>query len=104
MTMATQPLVSITVFCQHQGVDLTFVHALHERGLITVIAESEQQFVAEDTLPRLEQFARMHYELDINLEGIEAISHMLERMEDMQQDVRALRERLRLYEGTDFGE
>lgn len=104
MNMATQQLVSIAVFCQHQGVELTFVHALHERGLITVIAESEQQFVAEDALPRLEQFARMHYDLDINLEGIEAISHLLERMERMQDDVRALRERLRLYEGTDPGE
>ena len=33
-----------------------------------------------------------------NLQGIEAISHLLERMDEAQRDLRALRERLRLYE------
>ena len=50
-------------------------------------------------LPRLERLARMHYDLDINLEGIEAISHLLERVERMQHDLRALQEWLHLYEG-----
>jgi chaperone modulatory protein CbpM len=97
--MTTEQLVSIEIFCQHEGVEITFVRALHERGLITVVAESEQQFIAPEHLPRLEQLARMHYELEINLEGIEAISHMLERVERLQVEMRALRDRLRLYEG-----
>lgn len=90
--------IAIEVFCQHEGVEPVFVQALHERGLIMLIAEEQQRYIAPAELPRLEQLARMHYELDINLEGIEAISHMLERVERMQQEMRSLRERLRLYE------
>ncbi|MBK8497959.1 MAG: MerR family transcriptional regulator [Flavobacteriales bacterium] len=96
--MDTQQLVSIATFCKHEEVELAFVHSLHERGLIEVVVQDEVPYIAPDHLPRLEQLARLHYQLDINLEGIEALSHLLERVERMQEDVRILRERLRLYE------
>ena len=50
---------------------------------------------------RLEQLARMRFDLDINLEGIEAISHLLERVDRMQREMRALQERLRVYEAEE---
>ncbi|MEX1131718.1 MAG: chaperone modulator CbpM [Flavobacteriales bacterium] len=40
----------------------------------------------------------MHYDLEINLEGLEAISHLLDQMDAAQQEARELRERLLLYE------
>ena len=43
---------------------------------------------------------RMHYELDINLEGIDAISNLLERVEEMQHEMTRLQNRLRFYEVT----
>lgn len=97
--MDTQALVPIAIFCQHEEVEITFVLSLEERGLIQVIIQEEERYIAPEHLPRLEQLARMHYQLDINLEGIEALSHLLERVERMQEDLRTLRERLRLYEG-----
>lgn len=96
--MATEQLVPIAIFCQHAEVEPPFVHSLMERGLITLIIQQEQEYIAQEHLPRLEQLVRMHYELEINLEGIEAISHLLERVERMQQDLRTLRERLDMYE------
>ncbi|MBK8341613.1 MAG: MerR family transcriptional regulator [Flavobacteriales bacterium] len=96
--MTTEQLIAVEVFATHQGVDATFVQALHERGLIRITVVQEQHFLEPDELARIEQLARMHYDLDINLEGLEAISHLLERMDAAQQDLRALRERLRLYE------
>jgi chaperone modulatory protein CbpM len=97
----SDPFISIEVFCEHEQVETTFVRSLHERGLIQVVIRSEQPYIPSEELPRLEQLARMHYELDINLEGIEAISHLLERVEHMQNDLRSLRERLNLYEAGD---
>jgi len=96
--MTTTQLIAVEVFATHQGVDVTFVHALHERGLIRITVVQEHQFLEPEELARIEQLARMHYDLDINLEGIEAICHLLDRMDAAQQDVRVLRERLRLYE------
>jgi hypothetical protein len=36
--------------------------------------------------------------MDINLEGIEAISYLLQRVENLQDEVNVLRNRLRFYE------
>jgi hypothetical protein len=41
---------------------------------------------------------RLHYDLDINLEGIEAITYLLNRVKNMQAEIIALKNRLRLYE------
>jgi len=96
--MTTAQRITVEVFATHQGVDITFVHALHERGLIRITVLQEQHFLEPDELARIEQLARMHYDLDINLEGIEAICHLLDRMDVAQREAQVLRERLGLYE------
>jgi hypothetical protein len=40
----------------------------------------------------------MYYDLSINIEGIDAIHHLLKRMESMQQEIYSLHSRLRLFE------
>ena len=37
-------------------------------------------------------------ELDINLEGIETITYLLQRMHDMQREIATLENRLSMYE------
>lgn len=96
--MNTEELIAIDVFCTYQGVEATFVHALCERGLITVTVTNEKNFIAAEDLPRIEQMARMHYDLDINLEGIEAISHILERVLELQERMRRMDERAHLFD------
>ena len=96
--MSTEHLIAVEVFATHQGVEATFVHALHERGLVHITVVQEQYFLEPEQLVRIEQLARLHYDLDINLEGLEAISHLLDRMDAAQQEARVLRERLRIYE------
>ena len=96
--MTPEQLIPVEVFCTNQEVETSFILSLYDRGLIQLTIVQEQRFIETVHLPRIEQLARMHYELDINLEGIEAISHILERMQHLQDDMRALRERLRIYE------
>lgn len=96
--MSTEPLILIEQYCLHEELDITFVEALTARGLLQVVVQEQRNYIAPEHLPRLEQLARLHYELEINLEGLEAISHLLARVDHMQQDLRTLEERLRLYE------
>ncbi len=95
--MSSEQLIAIEVFCTHEGVEISFVEALRERGLIEVIIQEDARYIRPDALPRVEKLARMHYDLEINLEGLEAISHLLERMEEMQEEMRTLQQRLRLH-------
>lgn len=98
--MNTDELIAIDLFCTHQGVEIDFILALHERDLITITVSNEQYFLATSELPRIEQLSRMHYDLDINLEGLEAISHLLDRMNELQERLRRSDELLRILDPT----
>jgi len=87
-------IISITEVCHHYQLEKDFLQSLNEIGLIPLIEEANQQFVEEDQLKELEMILHLHYDLDINLEGIDAISHLLLRMEEMQREIRQLRGRL----------
>ena len=52
-------------------------------------------------LPDVERYSRMYYDLSINIEGIDAIHHLLERMESMQQEIYSLHNKLKLLGGLD---
>ena len=41
---------------------------------------------------------RLHYELDINMEGIDAISNLLLKIDNLQQELTAAKNKLRLFE------
>jgi hypothetical protein len=66
--------------------------------MIETVTVQEEIFLPLTELERLEKIVRLHFELDINLEGIETISHLLDRMEEMQRDIQRLTNRLKAYE------
>ncbi|MFN3875193.1 MAG: chaperone modulator CbpM [Flavobacteriales bacterium] len=96
--MSTDQHIPLELFCRHEEVDIAVVRAFHQRGLIHLCPGEQDYGIPAEELPHLERLLRLHRELEINLEGVEAISHLLERMERLQEEVRGLRARLRLYE------
>ena len=92
--MSTAELIPATDFCISHNIDITFIQSLHEYGLIEVTTIEQSSFVHTEQLPQLEQFVRLHYELDINLAGIDAISNLLQRIEQMQDEIRILKSQL----------
>jgi hypothetical protein len=97
-TMQTENLIAIRDFCIHHNIEISFISLLQQNGLIETITIEENQFIDVEQLRQLEKFIHFHYELDINLEGIESIAHLLQRIEAMQDEMLALRNKLRLYE------
>ena len=99
--MHKEHLISAIEFCNHHEIEISFISSLHETGLIEVIQIEETEYIDESQLVQLEKIVRFYYDLGINLEGIETINHLLDRMNDMQVEIMALRNRLRLYESND---
>ncbi len=91
-------LIPIVKFCENHHIEMAFITSLHENGLVEIIKEGDILYVHVEKIPRLEKIVRMHYDLNINLEGIEAISHLLERIESLQQENTELRNRLRVFD------
>jgi hypothetical protein len=95
----TTTLISTTDFCTWHQVEYTFIRSLSDAGLIEITIVDEGEFIPETQLQRLEKMVRLHHELDINIAGIEAITHLLDRVETLHREMRILRNRLNLYEG-----
>jgi hypothetical protein len=49
----------------------------------------------------LEKLVRLYYEMDINLEGIETITYLLNCMHGMQQQIVKLKNHIQLYENEE---
>lgn len=96
--MANEHLIPADEFCTHYNVEFSFINELKNFGLIEITSLEENYFIDEDQLQKLEQYARWHYELDINLEGIEVIDHMLGRIKNMQHEILMLRNKLKIHE------
>ncbi len=84
-------------FCAHYQIEYAFIYSLHESGLVQVSGPEAEPVFDEEELPRVEKMVRLHEDLGINLEGIEAIVPLLDRMEKMQDEMNTLRNRLRLF-------
>jgi chaperone modulatory protein CbpM len=97
--MAHEELIPIDVFCTTCHVDTTLIDTLEESGLVHLVVQREQRYIALDELERAEKMVRLHEDLGINVEGIEVIEYLLERIQDMQDEMQHLRNRLRRYEG-----
>ena len=96
--MQTEYLITIEEFCVNHNIEISFIRTLQQTGLIEITTVKETGFIDVAQLQQLEKFIRLYYELDINLEGIETINHLLQRINNMQDEITALRNRLRLYE------
>ena len=96
--MPTTDMIAANEFCIYHNIDLSFIHSLQHSGLIAIIVEEEKVFIPANELPQLEKLVRLYYEMDINLEGIETITYLLQKMNDMQKEVVVLKSRLGMYE------
>ena len=96
--MQNANLIAAIACCEHYNVELSFIHSLHQFGFIKIVSVESTEFIDMDELQTLEKFIRMHYELDINMQGIEAINFLLERVQNMQQEITYLKSKLNIYE------
>ncbi len=96
--MTTEQLIAASDLCGYYHIEYTFITNLSQAGLVEIAKVNDTDYVPETELKKLEQIISLHHELDINLEGIEAITHLLEKIAGMQLEMQALKNRLRLYE------
>jgi hypothetical protein len=96
--MQTKNYIAVNDFCINHNIEISFISSLQQTGLIEIATIEEAAFIDADQLQQVEKFIRFYYDLDINLEGIETITHLLQRMNAMQDEIISLRNRLRLYE------
>jgi len=96
-------LIIISEYCQKSHTDPDFLISLEEGGLIEVQVIDGERYLPVSQLRDLERYSHLYYDLSINVEGIDAIRHMLDRMRQLRQEVRQLRRQLRYSQDHDEG-
>lgn len=96
--MQTEQLILLETFCLEYPVEFSFVQLLIEHGLIRITTLEEQRYIPESELPQIEKIIRLHNDLAINLEGVEVINYLLEKLQQQQQEINALQNKLRFFE------
>jgi hypothetical protein len=99
--METEYFIAIDDFCASHDIEISFISSLQQSGLIEFTKRNEHLFIHQDQLRQLEKIVCFHYDLDINIEGIEAISHLLEQIDDMKEEINTLKNRIHFYEELD---
>jgi len=98
-------LIIVSEYCQKSHIDPSFIGLLESEGLIKVQIVEGIRYLLSSQLRDLERYSRMYYDLSINIEGIDAIRHLLKRIESLQERLGILQSRLRLYEKeTDYAD
>ena len=80
--MSTTNYIPVQELCAQYRIEQTFITELHEKGVLEVF----------------EKIMRIHAELDINIEGIDVILNLLDKIEDLNKQLIKTQNRLRIYE------
>jgi len=96
--MNSKNLIQIKQFCLYHEIENTFITELHNYDLVKIIFLEEDEYLQPEQLPAVEKMIRLHYDLKINLEGIDVIANLLDKIEVLQQNLTVTQNKLRLYE------
>ncbi|WP_292009330.1 chaperone modulator CbpM [Chryseobacterium sp.] len=72
------------------NIEISFFNELVEYGLLKVETEDNITYVLYEDLPAFEKYTNWHYDLEINLPGLEVIQDMLHKIENLKQRNREL--------------
>ena len=96
--METQNIIAAEVYCEYYEIEHSFIEALQQSGLLSTEVIEDKIYLQPEQLPEVEKYTRLHYDLNINLEGIETIAHLLNHIQHLQREVIQLQNKLSVYE------
>ena len=99
--MTAQDLILIETICSHYQIEVTFFSELNKTGLIEIETIEQEQFIHKDQIGDVEKMIRLHHELNVNMEGIDVVLNLLQKMDVLRNELSAVKNRLKLYENDD---
>ena len=92
--MENDDLIPVEQLCSHYQIEVSFIHSLSEYELIEIITIKETQYISTHQLRDIEKMIRLHVDLDINMEGIDVIFHLLRKMERLDSELKLMMNQL----------
>lgn len=96
--MNIEDFISINEICTHYEVEISFINNLGEIGLVQIEIIEEKKYVHQNQIRNIEKMIRMHHDLDVNIEGIDAVFNLLQKINELQEELKNVKSRLKRYE------
>ena len=75
---------------KHYNIEVHFLDSLEEFGLLKTVEEDHVKYIYYEELPNLERYANWHYDLEVNLPGLEILQNLLNKMDVLLRENRNL--------------
>ena len=96
--MNDKELISVQKVIVYHNLDEQFIESIESFQLIEFVVKDSDKYVYAEQLPTLEKIIRLYYDLEVNMQGIDVINNMLDRMDVMHKTIQQLQNKLKLYE------
>jgi chaperone modulatory protein CbpM len=96
--MNTENFIPLATLCTHYHIEMAFFDSLNEVGLIEIESIEESHYIHAERISEVERIIRLRNDLHLNLEGIDVVLNLLQKMDQLQHELTSAQNRLRLYE------
>jgi hypothetical protein len=95
--MSEKDILKLEKFCELYEVPTSFVDSLNQFELINLTIIDDEPYIENEALPTIEKYIRMHYDLNVNMEGLDVISNLLDKITSLQKELILLENELKYY-------
>ena len=92
--------ISIQQFCFHYDIPKSFIVTLSDIQLIELIEDESDLHIRIEDVARIEKLMRIHYELNVNFEGLDIINNLLNQINSLHQRIDELQNKVAFYVST----
>ena len=96
--MSKENFIPINKLCKLYKVEMSFFSNLNEIGLIQITTIEQSHYVEQDKINDIEKMVRIHRDLGLNIEGIDIVFNLLQKIDDLENEIITIKNRLRFYE------
>ena len=92
--------IIVKEYCTYNQIEPDFVVQLEDEGLIEIKFFDDERYIHVSQLSNLEQYTRWHYELSVNIAGIDVMQNLLNKINEMQGEIDRLKQQIKLIDSS----
>ncbi|REE08690.1 chaperone modulator CbpM [Winogradskyella pacifica] len=96
--MQNTHLIPIPSLCTHYQIEMSFFTGLNAYGLIEFISVEKTYCIHQDKIADVEKMIRLHQDLQLNYEGIDAVFNLLEKIDYLKSELITAQNKLKRFE------
>ena len=96
--MDKKTYISIQEICRHYHIPQSFFEEIKEFDILDKeVFDEDFQMINTEYLSDVEKIMRLRYELNINMEGIDVINNLLNRIHTLEEELNRLKKQIGIY-------